>query len=165
MFRQFLRMGVLSGVLVGLIGCSGAGGKGPKLFPVKGKVTYKNQPLAGATVQLISRPVQGKQGSGGQLATGITNDQGEYTLSTGNRPGAVEGKHQVSITKFAQSQVSAKSLTPDDMKKMQMEMQKGGKAAYTPKSEIPEKFGNPQTSGLEKTVDASKNVFDFDLGS
>ena len=142
--------GVVSLLGIGLVGCTPGG---PQQAQVKGKVTYKGQPLAGATVNFT--PEQG------QLAVGVTDSNGEYTLSTGGSPGAVLGKHKVSITKVGAQAEGTANMTPDDYAKMA----KAGKMPAPAKSEIPTKYNNPTTSGLEATVtsDSSKNVFDFPL--
>lgn len=137
--------------VVGVAGCTGGGGGSAKLVPVKGKVTYKGAPVAGATVTFIPSGT-------GQPATGQTDASGSYSLTTGTQPGAAVGQYKVTVTKYAAS--GSTQLTPEDMAKMQKE----GKTLEA-KSEIPGKYAAPQTSGLQATVgqDASKNVFDFEL--
>jgi hypothetical protein len=149
-FRQLLTWSIASLLGIGLVGC---GPSGPQLAQVKGKVTYRGQPLAGATVNFL--PEQG------QLATGITDSSGEYKLNSGGTAGAVLGKCKVSISKFAKTEGSTENMTPEEYAKMTQ----AGKRPAAPKSEIPTKYNNPQTSGLEATVtsDSSKTVFDFTL--
>ena len=67
----------------------------------------------------------------------------------------------MSISKFAKTEGSTANITPEEYGKMAQ----AGKRPAAPKSEIPTKYNNPQTSGLEATVtrDSSKNVFDFTL--
>ena len=149
MLRQLIKLVVLGLVCVGLVGCGGAGG--PKLTPVKGKVTLDGQPLAGATVNFMPET--------GPVALGVTDAGGNYTLNTVGRAGAVEGKHRVGITKSITLNAVV-DPKPEDMARMLRD----GKMP-TAKSVIPPKYAAPQTSGLERTVtaDRSKNVFDFDL--
>lgn len=71
---------------------SGCGGKN-KLHKVDGVVTYKGEPLAGATVQFI--PQEGK----GAPASGVTGDDGSFRLTTFNTgDGAKPGDYKVVIT-------------------------------------------------------------------
>lgn len=156
MFRQLVGLGVLCVFSIGLIGCGGGGG--PDLAGVEGKVTYKSQPLAGAMVTF--HPTEGP------LATGTTGSDGSFTLTTGGRPGAVLGSHKVSVTKASQAAGQTETLTPEDMRKMQMQkMGPGGGSSSDSKSEIPSRYADPNKSGLEATVssDESKNDFEFPL--
>ena len=144
MFGNITRFVVCIAVCVSLLGC----GKGGGLVPVTGKVTYKDQPVAGATVILLSEK--------GTAATGLTDANGVYTVNTQGVAGAVAGNYKVGITKFASI---ASSPSPEDMKKMQTGPKTSGQ-----KSEIPDKYAAPVTSGLTVTVSADKpNVFDFPL--
>lgn len=149
MLRQLMKVVVLGIFCMGLVGCGGSGG--PSLTAVKGKVTYKGESLAGATVTFMPEK--------GTPAIGVTDASGNFTLSTGGLPGAVEGTHRVGITKATSTNAPA-NPTPNDM----MKMMKGGKMP-TAKSEIPGKYATPQMSELEATVtaDASKNNFNFEL--
>lgn len=151
MTRQTIGCGLALFAMLAIAGCSGGGAGGASLYPVKGKITYKGAPVAGATVTFIP--------SGqGQPASGQTDAGGVYSLNTGTRPGAGAGQYKVTVTKY--SSTATGQLTPEDMAKMQKE----GKTPEA-KSEIPGKYAAPQTSGLQATVtqDASKNVFDFEL--
>jgi len=149
--RYFLGISLLCVLGIGFAGCGGSGG--PKLYAVKGTVTYKGQPLEGASVNFLPAA------TGAQQAVGTTDAKGQYTLNTQGRPGAVLGEHQVTITKFAAGSGPA-APKPEDMIKMQM---KG--RVPPPKAEIPPKYGMTTTSGFKFTVttDASKNVFDLPL--
>jgi hypothetical protein len=148
MVVRLIRLAVMGVICGAVVGCSEGGAS---LSPVTGKVTHNDKPVAGANVTF--NPEQGAP------ATGVTDQQGEYKLNTGGRPGAVQGKHRVGITKFTGGGDTA-NPTPDDMVKMQKE----GKLP-TSKNELPAKYAAPQSSGLEATVtgDASKNVFNFGL--
>ena len=132
----------------GLLGCGAGGG----LAPAKGKVTYKGQPVAGATVTFIP--------PSGTPAIGVTNEKGEFEVKTQGRPGTTVGKHRIGVSKYASSGDTS-NMKPEDLMKM---AGPGGKIE-PPKSELPLKYAAPQISGLEAEVtsDKSKNVFTFDL--
>ncbi|MCA9249311.1 MAG: carboxypeptidase regulatory-like domain-containing protein, partial [Planctomycetales bacterium] len=81
--------GVVAVALVVLAGC---GKSGPELAEVAGKVALDGKPVAGAKV--VFQPQDG-----GSTSSAITNDDGYYELYFGvNQPGAMPGKHRVSIT-------------------------------------------------------------------
>lgn len=154
--RQLL--GCLFVAALGLIATSGCGPGGPAVAKVTGKVTVNGNPIKGAAVQFY--PAKGP------MAVAITDDQGSFTIS----PGAPIGMNKVSISKPA-AKAAGNSMpanpTPEDMAKMAAQSSKGGSLKRTepPKSEVPEKYGNPETSELTADVssDVSKNVFDFKL--
>ncbi len=82
-------------VAVGMVGC----GKGPSLAPVSGRVTMDGMPLADAHITF--QPVGDPQNPyPGPASYGVTDSQGNYTLRLidSDRPGAIVGKHQVTIT-------------------------------------------------------------------
>jgi len=133
-----------------ILGCGGGGGL--SLVRVKGKVSYKGQPVSGASVTF--------QPSEGTPAVGTTDANGEFTLTTGGRPGAVVGEHRVAITKYSGAATPMAEPKPEDMRKMQMERSSSG-----PTNEIPMKYANSATSGLVATVSskASENEFEYTL--
>ncbi|MCY2992283.1 MAG: carboxypeptidase-like regulatory domain-containing protein [Planctomycetota bacterium] len=150
MFSHRIKFVIWGAMCASFIGC----GSGSGLVQAKGKVTYNGQPVAGAAVTFLS--------STGRLAIGTTDAKGEFSMNTQGLPGISLGSHQVGITKHASSG-EAKPMTPDEMLKAQAATM--GKAPVAEKSEIPEKYAAPQTSGLraDASADKSKNVFDFPL--
>lgn len=136
-----------------LAGCSGGGGgssTGPKTSPVSGTVTQGGKPLEGATIRFVRA-----DGKGG--AAGRTDANGRYTLSTAKPgDGAEAGQYKVAITKFEQAAATGSSSEKDYVPP------KEGESAPPPKSLLPEKYGNPDASGLTATVkDSGENKFDF----
>ncbi len=82
--------GLLMSILV--LGCKP---DRPALTEVKGTVTYNNRPLYGVVVSFIPDSTKGTQGP---RATGVTNDQGEFTLTADtNEPGAAPGWYRVTV--------------------------------------------------------------------
>src|SRR5688572_30483148 len=64
----------------------------PPRAPVTGTVTYRGLPLANAHVSFIPAT------TGQQIATGVTNEQGKFTLTTLDlNDGAFVGSHKVQI--------------------------------------------------------------------
>ena len=94
------RRGAPVGALIlaaALAGCSG----GSQYAPVKGKVTHKGQPLAGATVVFTPD----SKDATASTAPAITKEDGTYELQT-NLPGgktmsgAALGSYKVTVSKF-----------------------------------------------------------------
>ena len=142
-------------LLTAVVGCGG-GETGPTLVPATGTVYYKDQPLSGAIVTF--------QIEGAPLATGTTNASGEFSITTGGRPGCPLGDAKVGIVKTSEEASDMMTMKPEDMQKMAEEgMASGG--SQGPKNEIPTKYGNPKSSGLVATLDANgdSNVFEFRL--
>ncbi|MBX6316173.1 MAG: hypothetical protein IRY99_25170, partial [Isosphaeraceae bacterium] len=116
----------------------GCGRSGPELAPVTGKVTYKGQPVPRGTISF--QPVDPKQGA---PATGTIEPDGTYTMQTtepgdGVRP----GQYRVAIT--AREEAPILDYIPKT-------------PPPPPKSLIPEKYENPETSGLTATVKSGRN--------
>lgn len=134
-----------------LTGCGGGGDKWtkerPKPFPVSGKVAFKGQAVAGATVVFVP---DGHT----QAATGQTDSSGAYQLQTYSpNDGAVPGKYKVTITKV--------EVTSTDTSQ---ESRVDNTAVTEQKWLVPQKYGNSEASGLTADVtEGGKNNFDFEL--
>jgi hypothetical protein len=76
-------------VLLLCVACSGS-----SLNSASGKVTYKGSPIKGAIV--ILHPKGSNINS--QRPSGVTDDSGTYTLTTGKKDGAPAGEYVVTIT-------------------------------------------------------------------
>src|SRR5262245_40614367 len=80
-------------VAVLLAGCSG-----PRMSPVKGQGTCTGKPVAEAAITFSPMPRFEKDLEPGKPATGFTDAEGNYTLSTfKNYDGALVGKHRVTV--------------------------------------------------------------------
>jgi len=135
---MILRVMCLSGVIA-LAGCSGGGNADrPPTVPVQGVITFKGQPVEGASVtfQRTDRT---------RSAVGRTDARGQYTLTTFEPgDGAMTGDYEIKIVKYQQPEEE-----PED--------------GVTPplKSLIPEKYAK---GVLKATVqDGGENTFNFDL--
>lgn len=154
-----------------LIISAGCGSSGPALYNVSGTVTYEGKPVEGASI--LFTPQQGRP------SMGATDASGKYTISTNGKPGVGAGTYTVTITKqggasggeasAADMPPAAEHLTEEEMAKMQQnmidKMRNASKERGKIKPALPEKYSNPQNSGLTATVttDAAKNIFDFQL--
>jgi hypothetical protein len=72
------------------LGCTGSDG----LNPVEGQVFFKNEPLKGAVLTFHRK---GADPVKTHPPVGSTNDQGTFTLTTGDKEGAVEGEYVVTL--------------------------------------------------------------------
>src|SRR5439155_1665891 len=92
----------LAGLLCLLaVGCGGDQ-KDPygigQMVPESGKVTYPKKLPKDATVCVAYVPEASKPRSANLSPSGIVDDQGNFTLKTGTKPGAPLGKYKVRVT-------------------------------------------------------------------
>jgi hypothetical protein len=146
-------------------GCGGDSGR-PKTYKTTGSVKVNGKPIEGAVVTF--------QLSGGkENAIGSTDANGEFALSMfAPGDGAVEGQYNVAIAKHttpppaptssgAPGVIASGELGSDYAPPASSAASGGDKG---PKSPIPDKYSNDQTSGLRATISpAGPNRFDFDL--
>ncbi len=121
---------------------SGCGQKGDfPTAPVRGKVTYKGQPVPRGTITF--------QPDAGPPATGEIQADGSYRLGTfGAGDGAILGHHRVMII--------ANTADPTKIP--------GSSPGYVaPKDLVPKSYGQIDTSGLAVEVTKDKTTYDFDL--
>lgn len=91
--RKISRLSVCVAILAFICACDKKAETPPQkdTIPVTGKVEYNNRPVAKATVTLHAE-------GGSHVSTGITDDQGNFTLKTyGSKNGAPVGKYKVTV--------------------------------------------------------------------
>jgi len=142
-------MRLLTGLIGGLLLLSGCG-KDSQLQPVEGAVTLDGKPVEGATVSLL--PVQGLP------ATGLTDSQGHFTLSTIGEPGCKPGTYAIIVTKLKPSpdNQSATLGLPSDVSQEQN---------VPTRNLLPKKYAAVETSGLKAVVDQSHCYLALELSS
>ncbi len=125
-----------------VLGCGGAGTA--ETAKVTGTVTYKGTPLDNVSVAFIP------QGAGGRPATGLTDANGRFTLSTFKTgDGAIPGTHKVVVSEASASDPSKLPPMP-------------GMPGYVPperakkKTRFPAKYSAETTTTLEVTVERGK---------
>lgn len=147
-------------------GCS----KAPSMatYRATGTVTYNGKPLSGATVMYVNDNPDAPR------ATGTTDSDGKFSINTYIKAnellrGAPAGEYKVAITKqtAAARQSEAEkadwsSMSPDERAKQMSQAwsnqgNSASKPAGAPKSEIPEKYGDPKTSGLTAAIVVGEN--------
>lgn len=88
-FRLSTVSGLLALVCLLNISCSSE-----KYYPVKGKVLLNDQPLANATVAFHPKGANDLKTT---TSTGVTKEDGTFTLTTGGKEGAPAGEYIVTI--------------------------------------------------------------------
>jgi hypothetical protein len=126
-------------VFAGLVGLLSGCGEStpPTLAPVVGKVFYHGRPVARGLIVFVP---DAQQGAAGPMSRATIGPDGSYTLHTGDGVGAVPGAHCVTIAA--------------------VEGQSGGE----PRSLLPEKYRDPDRSGLRCEIAADRpNTVNFHL--
>lgn len=133
--------------LVAVVGCGGA-----NLARVTGTVTYQGKPVDGAVVSFRCEQA-------GKMATGTTDLQGRFTLTTHpDGAGAVVGTHTVTVAKFAAPAGGGPAASMDDM------VAQAKAPPLPPANALPARYADPAQSGLTFTVSASgPNEFAIEL--
>lgn len=148
---------LLLGILFLTTGCSEAN-KNPPTFNVTGKVTYKNKPVADATVVLVAESADGKG------AVGNTDADGNYSVGTfGTGDGAVSGEYKVKVFKY--EMVAEPPNDGDDImtEEEEEEIYNGVEEVEEGGNLLPSKYEDPYKSGFTVTVVDAPVVLDLDL--
>jgi hypothetical protein len=124
-------------------GCGRGGKQIPNRVPVSGRVTIAGQPLAYGTVQFVPESPEGHAAMG-------TIKGGAFTLQSAESfPGVVKGPYRVSI-------VSPQPIDPSNRPSDPFSPEAN-------KSNIPNRYGNIETSGIAVEVNAPIRDLTFDL--
>jgi len=133
-------------VAVGMLLAPGCGGDGPEMFPVRGVVTYKGEPLSRGIVTYLP------EGSGaGRPANGPIQADGTFVMTTQSRDdGVMRGAYHIIIHSYV-----------EDPNRPQTREEIEAQGSRTPKmrSVVPEKYAGPETSPLKDTVDEKHSGF------
>ena len=149
-------------IFVAFPGCGGE----KDLRVVKGVVTWRDAPLAGATITFV--PVD----QDGVMATGMTESDGSYRLTSFGAKkkgsGAKIGSYRVSVVKREESGLSGDAeavrkgeTSWEEIRRQQASDQNTALARQTgpakslppPVSLIPVKYASGETSGLTATIE------------
>ncbi len=149
---------ILSLVAICCLFIAGCGDGGPKVAPVKGKITFKGAPYTKAMI--IFQPKDG-----GPQGIGRTDAQGEFAILTGDKLGAIIGTHKVTITTLpdATTTVKTEMRSDDPAYEAQANSKESDYAkAAAQKEPIPAKYNT--SSDLVFTVrDGADNVLNVDI--
>ncbi|QDV23188.1 carboxypeptidase-like regulatory domain-containing protein [Aureliella helgolandensis] len=140
---------------------SGCGGNALGTVEAGGQVTYKGEPLAGATVTFVPQ-------AGQRAASGVSDASGRFhatTLAAGD--GAMPGRYKVTVTKTQESTVpkTTAEMSADDMRKIEREMMnQAPPPGREPVNLLPAKYKSAETSPFNCDLpDSGKGDFKFDL--
>jgi hypothetical protein len=87
------RLAVL--VVLGLAGCAGSDGSGPKLAPVTGRVVFKNEAVTAASIYFIP---DAEKGNRGDMASAVLQTDGSFTMETYPKgAGVIPGAYKVTF--------------------------------------------------------------------
>jgi hypothetical protein len=131
----------------GVLFVAGCGSKsGLDMVPIRGEVTYKGKPLTDGSV--VYMPVEAT----GRQATGKIQPDGTFQLTTRQaNDGAVKGQYKIVV--YA-------TKTPSEELPSREETETAKRRGPTqPTYAIPEKYTNPETSGLTDAVDEKHSGF------
>ncbi|MCA8995046.1 MAG: hypothetical protein KDA88_23920 [Planctomycetaceae bacterium] len=143
------------------VGCGPDTSGRVKVYPIKGKITMNGGPLTGAIVTFS--PLDGQP-----VATGRTNDQGEYQLTTYDPlDGAAAGNYKVMLYKRDPASVAAAGPPAHgvDAEGTPAGAHTGnGGAATASDSLIPDVYTKADSTTLQTSVKAGDNEdLNFDL--
>ena len=158
-----LRLSVGSSLLLLALwaGCSGSGGGGErvKVYRASGKVTMSGGAVANASVTFSPQEKQ-------PVATGLTDNEGNFTLTTyEGGDGAAAGDYVAIVTKsVASSDPTAASHEAYASGKTDASAMHSAEKSSAPTSGLPEKYSRVDQSDLKATVTADgDNVFNLEL--
>jgi len=172
---SIVRVGAVALFVCVVCGCGDGGPEGAanvKLVDGGGIVKYKGAPLAGASVTFIPK--------NGPVATGTTDLNGKFKLTTGAMAGVAVGDCKVTVSAYEAGGkpvvegtpgVPGPPANPEDARARMADMAKkmqqnsSGPTNAGPKSIIPELYSKLDTTPLAQRVeaDASKNQFTIEL--
>jgi hypothetical protein len=143
------------------LAASGCGGEAPPnrdpVFPIKGVVTYKGKPVAGADVTFFCQEKD-------RSAFGRTDKDGSFQLTTfGSNDGAVAGKHTVTVQLIENSEADKPVAPIDSPDYAPPTTQDVTRAARAVRSGLPRKYADQKTSDLTVEVKADGNNPDVKL--
>jgi hypothetical protein len=149
MFCSLTRRLFLFTLLSGLL-AAGCGPRRPALLPVDGRITLNDKPVENAAVMFLADV-------GGRPATGITDADGYYRLTTFDTDdGCVLGKQRVCVV-LNIIEGSAGTMTPEGAV--------SGSGLIKTTWLVPERYSNVETSGLTAEVARGSTTFEFHLKS
>ncbi|QDU37070.1 hypothetical protein Mal4_13730 [Maioricimonas rarisocia] len=126
------------------VGC-GSSEKGPELVPYSGIVSLDGQPLPDAVITFHPQEA-GKNGAFGQ-----TNESGEFTLTSGKKPGIIPGSYKVTISRIVAK--DGASVSPEEGMDIEQLMMSGQAS-----ESIPEKYSSPQQTQLTADITESPDT-------
>ena len=141
-------------------GCGGSEADRADVYEARGKITLNGAPVPDAGVIFSPR-------DGQPLATGRTNTNGEYTLTTYEAgDGAAAGAYDVILSKSTPAETSGQAVSHEAYASGGALPSHSGPQGGVPQSQslLPDRYSKTGESGLEATVTPDgENVFNFTL--
>jgi hypothetical protein len=134
-----------------LVFVSGCGKPKPTILPAEGVVRINGQPLRKAVVQFVSK---NEDYGLDWVSSGMTDDQGHYTLNCNGQPGAMAGPNLVLVRE---------SPPPSLPMDQNGHPQTGAYYSSLGGRPVPQQYANVTTSPLTAEVKAGQTEYDFDL--
>jgi hypothetical protein len=126
---------------------TGCGSGGPVTIPIHGEATYNGQPMTDGIVVYIPQ-----DSSIGRQASGRIQPDGTFELTTFTKAdGVVLGEYDIVVYAYAPHPGEPKTRAEHEA----VAKAGGLKRGFV----IPEKYVNPQTSGLQDTVNSDHSGF------
>ena len=155
------------GIPLGLIGIGcllaatmiGCGDGRPATTPVSGVVTFEGQPVRDATVVMMTV-------AGGRPATGVTDEEGRFVLTTFDKDdGAMLGEHVVTVVKKEMQIKGTTRVTNQQGDASGRDDVSSPVIGYKTKIKwhLPEKYADPATSGLTIKVEPNMEPVQIEL--
>ena len=120
-------------------------GSGERLYPVTGKVTYKNQPVTAGTVMFC--PTED-----GRATVGRINGDGTFELA------AIAGEHRVAVD-ARQNEFRGKPESAYTMEELERFSPSEGKVVWL----VPERYSHQTTTTLTARVEPGDNKIDLEI--
>jgi hypothetical protein len=137
-FRHDVSFVVIVVVLgLAMVGC----GSGKRLEPVAGKVTFEGKPVAKAQIRFVNR-----EAAIDMMA--VADDNGVYKVVMAKGAGLPVGEYRVAVMPPVVDVPIGQTARPMNVEQ---------------RSNIPDKYRRPETSGLALTVKPGDNVLDVDM--
>jgi hypothetical protein len=154
---------------------------GLTLARVRGKVTYKGEPVKKGTVFFMPDE---SQGNVGPPAVGTITADGSYVMSTeSSGDGVIVGAHKIGITGVDETPLEGNEPAPSPEGDSKAYMKAKAKGAATARSNavrkvdetftdrggskwrfvVPKKLTNPQESGIIAKVERGSQTINFDI--
>ena len=148
-------------VLAALCGCSGDPYNIPVQY-VEGVVTVDNAPMKGVNITFVPK-------GEGELATGTTDENGRYRLTSANGPslkGALAGEYAVTMRKIESTKSGETQLDENGMPLPPQKRQAPGRVLVVVKQLLPVIYKDLKTTPFSAKVEKKrKNVFNFEIDS
>jgi hypothetical protein len=148
--------------LLGALLPAGCGGKSYSLAEVDGTVTLKGAPLANVVVEFVPDEAGG---TFGPRSSAVTDAAGHFVLQcTDGRPGAVVGRHGVTVVQAGRGDPGGGSESRDPRRKAKSGgAPSPGDAAPTLDPQVLAAYRSPGQTPLHQQVQPGKQTIDIPL--